>query len=127
MVQKTKRTASRSEIQERTIPAMASLLPFNGHLLFFILARLVKPSISEGIPAKTDKIRLSEDPFGGTMARLDKGGTVSLQELVVSSLTQTDALAKLLIEKGLITQDEFMQKLSAERAGYQVIIQQRIS
>ncbi len=27
-----------------------------------------------------------------------------------------DALAKLLIEKGLITQAEFMQKLSAERA-----------
>ncbi len=29
------------------------------------------------------------------------------------------ALPKLLIEKGLITQDEFMQKLSAERDGYQ--------
>jgi hypothetical protein len=28
-------------------------------------------------------------------------------------------LTKLLIEKGLITQAEFMQKLSAERAGYQ--------
>ncbi len=28
-------------------------------------------------------------------------------------------LAKLLIEKGLITEAEFMQKLSAERAGYQ--------
>jgi len=28
-------------------------------------------------------------------------------------------VAKLLIEKGLITQAEFIQKLSAERAGYQ--------
>ncbi len=33
-----------------------------------------------------------------------------------------DALGKLLIEKGLITQDEFMQKLSAERAGYQEML-----
>ncbi len=43
-----------------------------------------------------------------------------MEELLVSSLAQTDALAKLLIEKGLITQAEFMQKLLAERAGYQV-------
>ncbi len=34
-----------------------------------------------------------------------------------------DALAKLLIEKGLITQAEFMEKLSAERAAYQVLFQ----
>ncbi len=40
------------------------------------------------------------------MADLDKGGTVSLQELVVSSLAQTDASTKLLIEKGLITKGE---------------------
>ncbi len=33
-----------------------------------------------------------------------------------------DALGKLLIEKGLITQDEFMQKLSAEGAGYQEML-----
>ncbi len=61
------------------------------------------------------------------METLDKQGMVTMQELLVSSLAQTDALTKLLIEKGLITQDEFMQKLSAERAEYQVIIQQRIS
>jgi len=52
------------------------------------------------------------------MARLDKGGTVTLEELLVSSLATADALAKLLIEKGLITKYEFMQKLSAERAVY---------
>ncbi len=34
-----------------------------------------------------------------------------------------DALAKLLIEKGLITEAEFMQKLSAERAVYQAMVQ----
>ena len=43
------------------------------------------------------------------------------------SLIPLAHLANLLIEKGLITQAEFMQKLSAERAGYQAIIQQRIS
>jgi hypothetical protein len=32
---------------------------------------------------------------------------------------QTDALAKLLIEKGLITREEFMQRISEERAMYQ--------
>ncbi len=57
------------------------------------------------------------------MANRDKEGTVSLQELIASSLAQTDALTKLLIEKGIITKDEFMQKLSAERAGYQDMLQ----
>jgi len=57
------------------------------------------------------------------MAKLDKGGTVTMQELVVSSLAQSDALTNLLIKKGLITKDGFMQKLSAERAGYQAMLQ----
>ncbi len=57
------------------------------------------------------------------MAKLDKGGTVSLQELVVLSLAQNDALTKLLIEKGLITEAEFTQQLSAERAGYQAMLE----
>ncbi len=45
-----------------------------------------------------------------------------MTELVVSSLAQTDALAKLLIEKGLIAKAEFMQKLSAERTVYQAML-----
>jgi len=36
---------------------------------------------------------------------------------------QAGALKKLLIEKGLITEAEFMQKLSAERVGYQEMLQ----
>ncbi len=56
------------------------------------------------------------------MGELDKSGIVSLQELIVSSLATADALTKLLIEKGLITQAEFMQKLSAERVGYQAML-----
>ncbi len=34
------------------------------------------------------------------MAKVDKSGTVTLQELLVTSLAQTDAVAKLLIERG---------------------------
>jgi len=37
---------------------------------------------------------------------------VTMEELVVSSLAQTDALAKLLIEKGVITQAEFLKRIS---------------
>ena len=54
------------------------------------------------------------------MGTVDKGVTVSLQELVVYSLAQTDALSKLLIEKGLITQDDFMQKLSRRERGIEL-------
>ncbi len=57
------------------------------------------------------------------MATVDKGGTVTLQELLVTSLAQTDAVAKLLIKKGLITEAEFMQKIKAERATYQAMFQ----
>jgi hypothetical protein len=48
------------------------------------------------------------------MAEPDKK-PVTMEELLVSSLAQTDALAKLLMEKGLITREEFMQKTSEER------------
>jgi len=33
-----------------------------------------------------------------------------------------DALTKLLIEKGIFTKEEFMQKLSVERATYQAML-----
>ncbi len=56
------------------------------------------------------------------MGTVDKQGVATMQELLVSALAQSDALAKLLIEKGLITQAEFMVKLKAERAGYQVML-----
>ena len=57
-----------------------------------------------------------------TIVTVDKQGVVTMQELLVSALVQTDALTKLLIGKGLITQAEFMQKLSAERAVYQAML-----
>jgi len=55
-----------------------------------------------------------------------KGGTDTLQELLVTSLAQTDALCKLLIEKNLITQAEFMEKIKAERATYQAMFQKLV-
>jgi hypothetical protein len=53
------------------------------------------------------------------MPEADDTGLVTIRELLVSTLAQTDALAKLLIEKGFITREEYMEKLSAERAAYQ--------
>ena len=47
---------------------------------------------------------------------------VTMEELLVSSLAQTDALAKLLMEKGIITEEEFMRKISEERATYQKLL-----
>jgi hypothetical protein len=52
------------------------------------------------------------------MAEPDKR-LVTIEELLVSSLAQTDTLAKLLIEEGLITREEFMKKISEERVMYQ--------
>jgi hypothetical protein len=53
------------------------------------------------------------------MANAENQAPVTMQELLVSSLAQTDALAKLLIDKGIITQAEFMAKIAEERAVYQ--------
>ncbi len=56
------------------------------------------------------------------MGIVDRRGTViKVEELIVASIAQTDALSKLLIEKGLITEAEYMEKLSAERVTYQEI------
>ncbi len=57
------------------------------------------------------------------MAKVDKSGTVTLQELLVPSLAQTDAVARFLIEKGVFTKDEFMEKIKVERAAYQAMFQ----
>jgi hypothetical protein len=56
------------------------------------------------------------------MAELDKDATVSLKELMVSTLAMADAVTKLLIEKGVITEAEFKEKLFQERAVYQKLL-----
>ena len=53
------------------------------------------------------------------MAAATKQTPVTIQELLISSLAQTDALSKLLIDKGLISQQEFLEKIAEERATYQ--------
>ena len=47
----------------------------------------------------------------------------TFEKLWSTMVNLSDALAKPLIEKGLITEAEFMQKLSAERAVYQAMLQ----
>ncbi len=54
------------------------------------------------------------------MGTLDKQGVVTMQELLVSSLATADALAKLLINKGLIT-EAVTKQLSTDRAVYQAM------
>jgi len=63
-------------------------------------------------------LKISWEAMMGTE---DKQGVVTMQELLVSSLATADALAKLLIEKGLITQAEFTKQLSTDRAVYQAM------
>jgi hypothetical protein len=56
------------------------------------------------------------------MAEFDKGKTVSLQELMVSTLTMTDALSKLLIEKASSWMGSSNRRYWQERAVYQHIL-----
>jgi len=56
------------------------------------------------------------------MGDVDKGVGVTLEELVASSLATADALAKLLIETGIITKQDFMAKLGTERAAYEELL-----
>jgi hypothetical protein len=53
------------------------------------------------------------------MSNIHRESPVTIDELLISSLAQTDALAKLLIEKGVITKQEFLAKIAEERATYQ--------
>jgi hypothetical protein len=52
------------------------------------------------------------------MAEETTSNSLTLEELMVSSLAMTDALAKLMIAKGLITDAEFKAQLMTERANY---------
>jgi len=56
------------------------------------------------------------------MADKTNSKKINLEELIVSSLAMTDALAKLLMAKGIITDEEFTTQLSAERANYLALL-----
>jgi hypothetical protein len=65
---------------------------------------------------------MMDSNLGGTMAEPETRAKATLQELMVVTLSMTDALSKLLIEKGIITDEEFKQKLGEERATYQAVL-----
>ena len=56
------------------------------------------------------------------MANETRTDKVTLEELMVSTLAMTDAVTKLLIAKGIITDEEFKTQLSAERANYLAVL-----
>jgi hypothetical protein len=57
------------------------------------------------------------------MGQLDKDGILTLQELMITALATADVVAKLLIDKGLVTKKEFDMKLFSERATYEALLQ----
>jgi hypothetical protein len=56
------------------------------------------------------------------MNDLDNEQTLTLTELMVSTLAMVDAMTKILVEKGLMSEAEFREKLSQERATYQALL-----
>ena len=46
----------------------------------------------------------------------------SAEELLVTGLAQIEALVKLLVGRGIITQQEFLQKTAEGRAMYQILL-----
>ncbi len=50
---------------------------------------------------------------------LDPDDLVSFKELLLANSIQVDALAQLLIEEGIITQEKFLTKLKKVQARYQ--------
>lgn len=57
------------------------------------------------------------------MGQLDKDGILTLQELMITALATADVVAKLLIDKGLVTQKEFDLKLFTERVNSEALLQ----
>ena len=57
------------------------------------------------------------------MGQSDKDGILTLQELMITALATADVVAKLLIDKGLVTRKEFDMKLFSERAAYEALLQ----
>ena len=57
------------------------------------------------------------------MGQLDNDGILTLQELMITALATADVVAKLLIDKGLVSQKEYDLKLFSERASYQALLQ----
>jgi hypothetical protein len=75
-----------------------------------------------GIAAAT-VLRLAEIPqWSVRTVTVNQAKKATLEELMVSTLAMTDALAKLMIAKGLITDEEFKAQLGTERANYFAVL-----
>lgn len=57
------------------------------------------------------------------MGQLDQDGLLTLRELLVTALASSDAVAKVLIDKGVVSQKEFDLELFSARAGCQGLLQ----
>ena len=53
------------------------------------------------------------------MSKDDNKEVVSVDELLMAQMIRLDAISQLLIEKGLITEEEFYAKLTKVQAEYQ--------
>jgi hypothetical protein len=71
------------------------------------------------LPLNLGTIKPHGKAIGVGLAHRDTQAPVTMEALLVTTLATSDALAKLLIEKGLITQEELMAKILEERAVYQ--------
>jgi len=56
------------------------------------------------------------------VAKSSKAPSATIDEVLVASFAAAGALAELLIEKGIITQEEYDRKLSSQRGSYQRIL-----
>ena len=50
---------------------------------------------------------------------LDPKQTVTFEELLISNMIEVQAVVQLMMEKGIITEQEYYQKLKAVQAEYQ--------
>ena len=57
------------------------------------------------------------------MGQLDNDGLLTFQELMITALATADVVAKLMVEKGLITQKDLDMGQFSERAHYQALLQ----
>ena len=53
-----------------------------------------------------------------------KSQKLTLEQLMVSTLAMTDALTKLMMAKGIITDEKFKAQLGVERANYLAVLKQ---
>ena len=57
------------------------------------------------------------------MGQLDKTGILTLQELMITALATAEVVAQVLIDKSVMTKEEYDMKLFSERANYQALLQ----